>query len=94
MTSRGWKEEEFVKVAGFLMRCAEIAKAIQKEFGTKMVDFRKGEDFFFWLVLPFFVLTCFPPKGIPDNKEIESLRNEVREFSKQFPIPGNYFPKA
>ena len=71
MTSRGFKEEEFRVIAGFLMRCVGIAKAIQEEHGSKMVDFRKG---------------------LPGNKDIETLKAEVREFSKKFPIPGNYFP--
>eukprot|EP00008_Paramoeba_atlantica_P008932 CAMPEP_0201474908 /NCGR_PEP_ID=MMETSP0151_2-20130828/394_1 /ASSEMBLY_ACC=CAM_ASM_000257 /TAXON_ID=200890 /ORGANISM="Paramoeba atlantica, Strain 621/1 / CCAP 1560/9" /LENGTH=464 /DNA_ID=CAMNT_0047854851 /DNA_START=34 /DNA_END=1428 /DNA_ORIENTATION=- len=32
-------------------------------------------------------------KGLEGNSAIETLRSDVAEFAKTFPIPGNYFPK-
>jgi len=43
LTSRGFKEADFVKVAEFLMRCAEIGVTIQKAAGSKKLsDFKKA----------------------------------------------------
>merc|ERR1712183_190678 len=42
MTTRGCTEEDFKKVGEFLDRCAQIALAVQKEKGKKLVDFEKG----------------------------------------------------
>lgn len=42
MTTRGCTEEDFKKIGEFLDRCAQIALAVQKEKGKKLVDFEKG----------------------------------------------------
>merc|ERR1711862_121782 len=42
MTTRGRGIEEFKKIGEFLDRCAQIALAVQKEKGKKLVDFEKG----------------------------------------------------
>merc|ERR1712070_826702 len=42
MTTRGCTEEDFKKIGVFLDRCAQIALAVQKEKGKKLVDFEKG----------------------------------------------------
>lgn len=42
MTTRGCTEEDFQKVGEFLDRCAQIALAVQKEKGKKLVEFEKG----------------------------------------------------
>merc|ERR1719159_908332 len=42
MTTRGCTTEYFVKIAGFLDRCCQIALAVQKSHGKKLVDFEKG----------------------------------------------------
>merc|ERR1739845_43440 len=39
MTARGCGKEDFKKIAMFLDRCCQIALAIQKEKGKKLVDF-------------------------------------------------------
>lgn len=44
MTSRGFKEAEFEKVADFLERAINITLDIQKEHGKLMKDFTKGLD--------------------------------------------------
>merc|ERR1719337_761007 len=41
MTTRGCTEEDFKKIGEFLDRCAQIALAVQKEKGKKLVDFEK-----------------------------------------------------
>jgi len=42
MTTRGCNVEDFKTVGGFLDRCAQIALAVQKSHGKKLVDFEKG----------------------------------------------------
>merc|ERR1712084_32346 len=42
MTTRGCTEDDFRTIAEFLDRCAQIALAVQKEKGKKLVDFEKG----------------------------------------------------
>jgi len=44
MTSRGLKEEEFLKVGDFLHRGIELALAVQEQSGKKLVDFLKAAD--------------------------------------------------
>merc|ERR1712190_421888 len=39
MTTRGCKEEDMIKIAGFLDRCCQIALKIQTEKGKKLKDF-------------------------------------------------------
>lgn len=39
MTSRGWKETEFVKLADLLDRAVKIIQGIQEKVGKKLVDF-------------------------------------------------------
>jgi len=42
MTTRGCNKEDFKKIALFLDRCCQIALAVQKEKGKKLVDFEAG----------------------------------------------------
>merc|ERR1712125_270929 len=42
MTTRGCTENDFKKIGEFLDRCVQIALAVQKEKGKKLVDFEKG----------------------------------------------------
>merc|ERR1711879_981280 len=42
MTTRGCSTEDFKKIALFLDRCCQIALAVQKEKGKKLVDFEDG----------------------------------------------------
>jgi glycine hydroxymethyltransferase len=42
MTTRGCGVEDFKKIAIFLDRCCQIALAVQKEKGKKLVDFENG----------------------------------------------------
>merc|ERR1712151_1018641 len=42
MTTRGCTADDFVKIAGFLDRCCQIALKIQTEKGKKLKDFEAG----------------------------------------------------
>ncbi|KAL4429814.1 hypothetical protein ABPG77_010931 [Micractinium sp. CCAP 211/92] len=42
MTSRGLKEEDFARIAGFLHEVLEECKAVQRSSGKKLVDFVRG----------------------------------------------------
>merc|ERR1712032_445625 len=42
MTTRGCNADDFVKIGIFLDRCCQIALAVQKSHGKKLVDFEKG----------------------------------------------------
>lgn len=41
LTTRGFKDEDFVKVADFIDECTVLARDIQKVSGPKLVDFKK-----------------------------------------------------
>jgi len=41
LTTRGFKQEDFIKVADFIDECTILAQDIQKESGPKIVDFKK-----------------------------------------------------
>merc|ERR1719394_2238517 len=42
MTTRGCTTEDFVKIAGFLDRCCQVALKVQAEKGKKLKDFEAG----------------------------------------------------
>merc|ERR1712083_1003364 len=42
MTTRGCTKDDFKKIGEFLDRCCQIALAVQKSHGKKLVDFEKG----------------------------------------------------
>merc|ERR1711957_1101000 len=42
MTTRGCTTDDFKKIGEFLDRCCQIAMAVQKSHGKKLVDFEKG----------------------------------------------------
>ncbi|CAO3595120.1 unnamed protein product [Absidia cylindrospora] len=71
MTSRGFKEDDFVKVANYIDRAVAIAVDVQKSSPSKLLkDFKTACN---------------------GNKEIEALKNEISEFSSQFPLPSVEF---
>merc|ERR1712070_605808 len=52
MTTRGCTADDFKKIGEFLDRCCQVALAVQKSHGKKLVDFEKGlgddnKDLFF-----------------------------------------------
>jgi len=72
LTSRGFVEEDFVKVADFFDRAVSIAKKLKDSAGgKKLKDFRKMCEV-----------------GPSVDPELEALRNEVMEFACTFPTVG------
>eukprot|EP00249_Psilotum_nudum_P006743 c20019_g1_i1 orf=414-1976(-) len=72
LTSRGFTEEDFEKVAEYFHQAVQIAVKIKAATkGTKLKDFRDTIE----------TNTDF-------HSEIKSLRHEVEEFAKQFPTIG------
>ncbi|VFQ63933.1 unnamed protein product [Cuscuta campestris] len=72
LTSRGFVEEDFVKVAEFFDASVKLALEIKaKTEGTKLKDF---------------VATMNSNSGV--QSEIEKLRSEVEEYAKQFATIG------
>ncbi|XP_065626549.1 serine hydroxymethyltransferase, mitochondrial-like [Quercus suber] len=72
LTSRGFIEEDFVRVADFFDAAVKLALKIKADAkGTKLKDF---------------VATMQSDEHI--QSEIGKLRNEVEEYAKQFPTIG------
>jgi len=72
LTSRGFKEDDFVKVADFLHRAVDIAVELSnKEQGKKIKGFRE--------------MCSVGPSVHPD---LVSLRNDVQKFASSFPTIG------
>ncbi|GFY99883.1 serine transhydroxymethyltransferase 1 [Actinidia rufa] len=72
LTSRGFVEEDFAKVANFFDSAVKLAMKIKAETkGTKLKDF---------------VATM--QSSVPIQSEIAKLRHEVEEYAKQFPTIG------
>ena len=67
LTSRGFVEDDFKKVAQFLDRAVKIALRIQKEKGK--------------------LLKHFIP-ALYDDEEVKKLKEEVKQFSSVFNMPG------
>ncbi|GAQ87535.1 SERINE HYDROXYMETHYLTRANSFERASE [Klebsormidium nitens] len=74
LTTRGFVDEDFVKVADCFDKAVKIAVKVKKEVGGKLKDFREAVE------------------KDPYKSDIDSLRQEVEEFAKQFPTIG--FEKA
>jgi glycine hydroxymethyltransferase len=82
MTTRGMKEADFVKVAGFLDRCCKLAVAIQEKHGKKLVDFEKG-------------IADFP--GVAELRgEVEAVGRSLPYpgFASKAPQTAGAYPKA
>ena len=67
LTSRGFIEDDFKKVAEFLDRAVKIALRIQKDNGKLLKNF-----------IP----------ALYDDEELKNLKEEVRQFSSVFNMPG------
>lgn len=72
LTSRGFLEEDFVKVADFFDAAVKIAVKVKAETqGTKLKDFVSTLE-----------------SSAPIKSEIAKLRQDVEEYAKQFPTIG------
>ena len=72
LTTRGFVEADFEKVADFVVRGIEITKAIKEKVGPKMKEFREA-------------LADPAPGKFP---EIDALKKDVEAFAAQFPTIG------
>ena len=72
LTSRGFVEEDFAKVAEYFDKAVTIALKVKSEAqGTKLKDFVSAME-----------------SSSTIQSEIAKLRHEVEEFAKQFPTIG------
>ena len=72
LTTRGFVEADFEKVADFVVKGIEITKKIKEQVGPKLKDFREA-------------LADAPVGKFP---EIDALKNEVEAYASQFPTIG------
>jgi len=73
LTSRSMGEDDIKKVAEFLHRAVQLSLVLQKEAGSKLLkDFMR-------------VATSGDGEGV---KAVKQLRADVRNFARQFPLPG------
>jgi len=72
VTSRGMKEKEMLKIAGWI---TQVLKEIQKYQLPKEKERRKE------------YLEKFR-KEIRTNKKLQTIREEIKEFAQHFPLPG------
>jgi len=79
LTSRGFEEKDFTKVAEFLDRACQLAVKIQAELpknwkGTQE-EFKKAESALF-------------TKTVKESEEVRALHDDVVAFARTFPMPG------
>ena len=73
LTTRGFIEQDFEKVADFIHRGVEIAKSIKEATPqpAKLADF-----------------VAFANSEGPSRPDVQALKQEVEEFASVFPMPG------
>ena len=78
LTSRSFKEQDFVKVASFLHQAVQLSLKIQQAAGSKMM-----KEFNITLA------KILDGSAHPEIKaELAKLKEDVRQFSIKFPMPG------
>jgi glycine hydroxymethyltransferase len=75
LTSRNMVESDIQVVADYLHRSVQISLLLQKEAGTKMLK-------------DFVRVATTPQEGQEGFKKVKELRDEVRAFARQWPLPG------
>jgi len=75
LTSRDMTEDDMRTVAGFLHRSVQLALALQKEAGSKLLK-------------DFVRVATTPGEGKVGAQQVVELRREVRTFARRFPLPG------
>ncbi|KAA1476165.1 glycine hydroxymethyltransferase [Dentipellis sp. KUC8613] len=75
LTSRNMLEADVRKVADFLHRAVQLSLLLQKEAGTKMLK-------------DFVRVATTEEEGKVGASKVRELRREVREFARQWPVPG------
>jgi len=79
LTSRGFVEKDFVKVADFLHRALEIAVDANGSSSKSGTDKKMSLDEF---------KAAVADASLPFAKRIATLRGDVEDFAKRFAIPG------
>ncbi|PBK80525.1 glycine hydroxymethyltransferase [Armillaria gallica] len=75
LTSRNMVESDIKVVADFLHRAVQLSLTLQKEAGTKMLK-------------DFVRVATTQEEGKEGYAKVKQLRDEVRTFAKQWPLPG------
>ncbi|TFY70033.1 hypothetical protein EVG20_g2903 [Dentipellis fragilis] len=75
LTSRNMLEADVRKVADFLHRSVQLSLLLQKEAGTKMLK-------------DFVRVATVEEEGKVGAQKVRELRRAVREFARQWPVPG------
>ncbi|KAK0192114.1 pyridoxal phosphate-dependent transferase [Armillaria mellea] len=75
LTSRNMVESDIKVVADFLHRAVQLSLILQKEAGTKMLK-------------DFVRVATTQEEGKEGYAKVKQLRDEVRTFAKQWPLPG------
>ena len=87
LTSRNFKEADFVKVADHLHRCVQIALQVQERSGAKLM-----KDFVVALANNEEIAVCDVRSLLNElyrsNLIFKALRHEVEVFARSFPMPG------
>ncbi|KAI0065297.1 glycine hydroxymethyltransferase [Artomyces pyxidatus] len=75
LTSRNMLEDDIRVVANFLHRSVQLSLLLQKEAGTKMLK-------------DFVRVATVPSEGKVGAQQVSDLKREVREWARQWPVPG------
>ncbi|KAG6841153.1 hypothetical protein C0991_001281, partial [Blastosporella zonata] len=75
LTSRNMREEEMKIVADFLHRTVQLSLHLQKEAGSKLLK-------------DFIRVATNQEEGKTGFAQVKQLRDEVRAFASQWPLPG------
>ncbi|KAI0313165.1 glycine hydroxymethyltransferase [Amylostereum chailletii] len=75
LTSRNMTEDDLRTVGSFLHRAVQLSLLLQKEAGSKLLK-------------DFVRVATTPEEGKVGASQVRTLAKEVREFARQFPLPG------
>ena len=73
LTTRGLGEADFVRVGELIHEGIELARALQKESGVKLVDYKRRVD---------------EEAGREGGGKVGALKQKVTEFARRFPAVG------
>ena len=70
MTTRNFKEDEFIQVAHYIDKAVKIVIDIQEKYGKKLVDFNKGVD----------------EQLLIENSDINKIKKEIYNWVGDYPF--------
>ena len=73
LTTRGLEKHDFVRVGELIHEGIELARALQKESGVKLVDYKRRVE---------------EELAKADGGKVGALKRKVTEFARQFPAVG------